>query len=181
MMIWRAMMVWLLLALPVAAQPTVPAEVAPAGPQVLIIDSERLFFETEYGRRISADLAEKSAQLQIENDEIVQSLTEEERSLTQRRPTMDPDAFRAEAAAFDTRVQEVRRDREAKTSELAAEATRARAAFEERVQAVVASIMLERGAAMVMEQRNVILSVRSANITDDAVARINDTLGDGTQ
>ncbi|WP_322892419.1 MULTISPECIES: OmpH family outer membrane protein [unclassified Yoonia] len=175
MMLWRAMIVWLLLALPAAAQPQ------PSGPQVLIIDSERLFFETEYGRRISADLAEKTAALQSENDAIVAQLTEEERSLTQRRATMDADVFRDEAAAFDIRVQEVRRDREAKTVELQAEATRARAAFEERVQAIVANIMIERGAAMVLEQRNVILSVRAANITDDAVARIDAELGDGAE
>lgn len=173
MILWRAIAVWLLLALPALAQQS--------GPQVLIIDSDRLFFETEYGRRIASDLADRTAELQAENDAIVAELTEEERSLTQRRATMDPEAFRAEAAAFDTKVQEVRRARDAKNGELAAEATQARAAFEERVQAIVANLMLERGATMVMEQRNVILSVRAANITDDAIARIDETLGDGTE
>ena len=172
----RALLVWLLLAMPAAAQ-----ELPLPGPPVLIIDSERLFFETEYGRRIASDLAQKSAELQAENDAIAAELTEEERSLTQRRASMEPDDFRAEATAFDVRVQEVRRNREAKTVELQTEATQARAAFEERVQAIVANIMLERGAAMVLEQRNVVLSVRSANITDDAVRRIDEMLGDGTQ
>ena len=173
MILWRAIAVWLLLALPALAQQS--------GPQVLIIDSDRLFFETEYGRRIASDLADRTAELQAENDAIVAELTEEERSLTQRRATMDPEAFREEAAAFDTKVQEVRRARDAKNGELAAEAAQARAAFEERVQAIVANLMLERGATMVMEQRNVILSVRAANITDDAIARIDETLGDGTE
>ena len=171
MIFWRAMAVWLLLALPAAAQPS--------GPQILIIDSERLFFETLYGRRITADIAAKTSELQAENDEIVNQLTEEERSLTQRRSALNPSAFRDEATAFDARVQQVRRDRDAKNIELQAEAARARAAFEERVQAVVANLMLERGAVMVLEQRNVVLSVRAANITDDAIARIDETLGDG--
>lgn len=173
MILWRAIAVWVLLALPAVAQQS--------GPQVLIVDSDRLFFETQYGRRIASDLAERTAELQAENDAIVAELTEEERSLTQRRATMDPAAFRAEAAAFDTKVQEVRRARDAKNGELAAEAAQARAAFEERVQAIVANLMLERGATMVLEQRNVILSVRAANITDDAIARIDETLGDGTR
>jgi Skp family chaperone for outer membrane proteins len=138
-----------------------------------------LFLETQYGRQIASDLAARSAALQAENDAIVAALTEEERSLTQRRPTMDPAAFRAEAAAFDAKVQEVRRARDSKNGELAAEASKARAIFEERAQAVVANLMLERGATLVMEQRNVILSVRTANITDEAIARIDQVLGQG--
>ncbi|WP_019956389.1 OmpH family outer membrane protein [Yoonia vestfoldensis] len=171
MKLWYAIGVWLLLALPAAAQQS--------GPPVLIIDSERLFFETQYGRRIASDLAARTAELQAENDVIVQQLTEEERSLTQRRATMDPAAFRDEAAAFDAKVQDVRRARDAKNGELAAEAAQARANFEDRVQEIVANLMLERGASMVLDQRNVILSVRAANITDAAIQRIDETLGDG--
>jgi Skp family chaperone for outer membrane proteins len=172
MVLWRAIAIWLLLALPAVAQPSQP--------QILIIDSERLFFETQYGRRIATDLAAMTAELQAENDAIVADLTEEESSLTDRRATMDPAAFREEAAAFDAKVQEVRRNRDAKNGELAAEAARARTEFEERVQAIVGNLMLERGATMVLEQRNVVLSVRAANITDAAIARIDEELGDGT-
>jgi Skp family chaperone for outer membrane proteins len=168
MRLWSAIAVWLLLALPLAAQQS--------GPQVLIVDSDRLFLETQYGRQIASDLAARTAAVQAENDAIVAALTEEERSLTQRRPGMDPAAFRIEAAAFDAKVQEVRRAR----GELAAEAAKARAMFEERAQAVIANLMLERGATLVMEQRNVILSVRTANITDEAIARIDQVLGQGT-
>lgn len=171
MRLWSAIAVWLLLALPIAAQQS--------GPQVLIIDSDRLFLETQYGRQIASDLAARTAAVQAENDAIVAALTEEERSLTQRRPGMDPAAFRIEAAAFDAKVQEVRRARDAMNGELAAEAAKARAMFEERAQAVIANLMLERGATLVMEQRNVILSVRTANITDEAIARIDQVLGQG--
>jgi Skp family chaperone for outer membrane proteins len=176
MTVWRAFVIWLMLALPVSAQQSVP----PAPPPVVIIDSERVFFETRYGQKISSDLAAQAAALQAENDQIVQDLTTEERSLTQRRATMDAAAFRAEAAAFDAKVQQVRRDRDAKTAQLQAETATQRGLFEDRVQEIIANVMLERGAMMVLEQRNVILSVRSANITDDVIARIDETLGDGT-
>ena len=89
MVMLRALIVWLMLTLPASAQQN--------SPQILIIESERLFFETLYGRRIAADLAAEAAELQAENDRIVDSLTQEERSLTVRRPEMTPDAFRAEA------------------------------------------------------------------------------------
>lgn len=174
MAIWRAIVVWFLLALPAVSQEQ-------AAPQVLIIDSDRLYFETLYGRRLAADLAAEVNEVQQENDRIVATLTEEESSLTQRRPDMTPEAFRAEADAFDEKVQDVRRARDAKNVELQAASAEARAVFEERVQGIVANIMLERGATMVLEQRNVVLSVRSANITDDVIVRIDAALGDGTQ
>ncbi len=173
MVMLRALIVWLMLTLPASAQQN--------SPQILIIESERLFFETLYGRRIAADLAAEAAELQAENDRIVDSLTQEERSLTVRRPEMTPDAFRAEAEAFDDKVQDVRRVRDAKNVELQVANADARSRFEESVQGIVANIMIERGAALVMEQRNVVLSVRAANITDDAIVRIDAELGDGTR
>ena len=173
MSLLRAFLVWLILALPASAQQT--------SPPILIIDSERLFIETLYGQRLAAELAELAAELQAENDRIVESLTLEERSLTVRRPDMDPEEFRAEAEAFDTKVQEVRRVRDAKNVELQVATAEARSRFEQRVQGIVANMMIERGAAMVMEQRNVVLSVRAANITDDAIVRIDAELGDGSE
>ena len=169
----RAFAIWLMLVLPASAQQS--------GPPILIVDSERLFIETLYGQRIAADLAAQAAELQAENDRIVESLTMEERSLTVRRPDMTPEEFRAEAEAFDTKVQEVRRVRDAKNVELQVATAEARARFEQRVQGIVANIMLDRGAAMVMEQRNVLLSVRAANITDDAIVRIDAELGEGRE
>ncbi|MGJ8587028.1 MAG: OmpH family outer membrane protein [Yoonia sp.] len=171
--ILRAIMVWLILVLPASAQQSSPA--------VLIVDSDRLFLETLYGQRLTAELAEQAAELQAENDRIVESLTLEERSLTIRRPEMTPEDFRAEAEAFDRKVQDVRRVRDAKNVELQIANAEARARFEQRVQGIVANIMIERGAVLVLEQRNVVLSVRAANITDDAIVRIDAELGRGEE
>ena len=173
MRIIRACLLWLLLAVPAAAQE--------ARPPILIIDSDRLYSESDFGRRVAADLAALATEVQAENDRIVETLTQEERSLTLRRPTMTPEAFRAESEAFDAKVQEVRRARDAKNLEFQRANAEARADFEERVQSILANIMIERGAVMVMEQRNVVLSIRAANITDAAIARINAELGDGSQ
>ncbi len=173
MRVLRALLVWMLLALPVSAQQT--------SPPVLIVDSERLFVETLYGQRIARDLAQMAEELQAENDRIVETLTLEERSLTVRRPDMPIEEFRIESEAFDQKVQEVRRVRDAKNVELQVATAEARSQFEQQVQGIVANIMLERGATMVMEQRNVVLSVRAANITDDAIVRIDAQLGDGSR
>lgn len=173
MLILRAVLLWFFLVLPASAQQS--------SPPVLIVDSDRLFLETLYGQRLAAELAKQAAELQAENDRIVESLTLEERSLTIRRPEMTPEAFRAEAEAFDRKVQDVRRVRDAKNVELQVANAEARSRFEQRVQGIVASIMLERGAVLVLEQRNVVLSVRAANISDDAIVRIDAELGTGEE
>ncbi|MEJ6401804.1 OmpH family outer membrane protein [Yoonia sp. 2307UL14-13] len=173
MRIWTAILIWL------AAAVAAPAQETP--PQVLIIDSDRLYAETLYGRRLEAELAAEISAVQDENDRIAETLREEELNLTDRRPDMDPEAFREEARAFDEKVQEVRTSRDAKAVELQAKRAAARARFEEQVQGIVANVMLERGAVMVMEQRNVVLSVRTVNITDDVIVRVDAQLGDGSQ
>ena len=159
-----------------------PAAIAQSnGPPVLIIDSDELYNDTLYGRRLAAELSALQAEFQAENDRIAETLREEELSLTERRPQMTREAFQAEADAFDAKVQEVRRARDAKNVELQAAERTARLTFQNRVQGIVADVMIERGASLVMEQRNVVLSVRAANITDDVIVRIDAQLGDGTR
>lgn len=174
MAVWRAIVVWLLLALPAAAQEQ-------TAPQILIINSDRLYSDTLYGRRLKRDIEELQDAFQQENDRIAENLIEQERSLTLRRPEMTPEAFTEEVDAFDMMVQEVRRAADSKNEELREADLAARAAFEGNVQGIIANVMLERGATMVMEQRSVILSIRSVNITDDVIARIDAVLGEGPQ
>ncbi|SFR40137.1 periplasmic chaperone for outer membrane proteins Skp [Yoonia tamlensis] len=173
MKIWRVLLMCLCAALPARAQEVTP--------QILVFDMNRIYFETLYGRRIADDLNAVATAVQAENEAIVATLTEEERSLTERRPQMTPEDFRAEADAFDAKVQEVRRVRDAKNVELQTASAEQRAAFEERVQGIIANVMFERGAVIVLEQRSVVMSVRAANITDDVIARVDAELGDGTQ
>ena len=175
MMLLRALAMLLLLTTPVVAQQ------AQQVPSVLVIESDRLFVETAYGRRLADELAQQAAIWQQENERIVAELVSEERSLTERRPTMTPEAFRAEAEAFDAKVQDVRRERDAKNQELQQLSAEARASFEERVQTILAAILIDRGASVLLDQRVVILSVSSINITDDAIARIDAELGDGSR
>ena len=170
-----AILVWLGLAF------TAPALAQPVASPVLVIEGDRLFVETAYGRSLAAEIEAQAAEWQQENERIVAELVSEERSLAEQRPDMDPDAFRAAAEAFDTKVQEVRRERDAKTVELQQLGAEARALFEENVRGIIAAIMIERGGQVVLDQRSVVLSIRAVNITDTVIARIDAELGDGGQ
>ena len=173
MKLWRVIVLWMLLALPAAAQDVQP--------QVLIVDIERVYIETLLGRRIEADFSAQAAALQAENDRIASTLIAEETSLTERRPEMTPELFRKEADTFHERAQAVRQSREDAEVALRTAFANARARFEDQIQGVIANIMIERGAVMVMERRSVFLSVRAANITDDVIVRVDAELGDGSR
>ncbi len=158
-------------------------EAAPIGtPQsaVVLIDTDALFRGTLMGKRITAELEVRARELQAENERITSALTAEEKSLTERRPTMDPAAFRKEAEDFDTRVQGIRRARDSAIATFEAERDGAPRAFLEQVRNVVGDLMIERGAAVVLDQRIVFLSLSSVDVTKDAIARIDEVLGDGT-
>ena len=100
-------------------------------------------------------------------------------TLTDRRPTLDPEVFRAQAAEFDMRVQGIRRTRDAAIATFEAERSASPRQFLELVRNVLGELMLERGAVAVLDQRLVFLSLGTVDITQDAIARIDDTFGDG--
>jgi Skp family chaperone for outer membrane proteins len=147
---------------------------------VLTIDPERLYLESLFGQRIAAEVQADAEALDLENQRIEQALIEEERSLTLRRPTMAIEDFRAEATDFDTRVQEIRQAQDAKERSLQQAVGQGQAAFLEAATPILAEIMLNAGAAVILDRRSVFLGVGAVDITDQAIALVNERIGDGT-
>ena len=147
---------------------------------ILTIDPERLFARSEYGQRVAAELREATEALATENRRIEAALTEEEQSLTERRPEMEVEAFRAEAEAFDEKVQQIRREQDAKERELQLVVQRGQEEFREVARPILGEMMIERGAAVILDQRSVFLGIGVIDITDEAVERIDAEIGAGT-
>ena len=148
---------------------------------IMVVDFDRLFGATTYGQRLVTDIAAERAKVQSENDRIASELLAEETALTDARATMDPAAFRAEARAFNERAQAVRVDRDAEQAKLLQLRDTEQSQFLERVRPIILALMLERGAVVTMDRRAVYQAIGGANATADAVALINETLGDGRQ
>ncbi len=157
---------------------TVPQPV-PAISPFLTIDQEEVFTRSAFGRRVQAELEAATAALAAENRAIEAELAEEERRLTELRATMDPAEFRALADAFDARVVAARRTQDAKTRELARRPEEARAAFFRAAVPILAQIVRDRGAMAILDARAVLLSSDAIDITEEAIARLDDTIGDG--
>lgn len=163
-----------LVAAPVSAQ-----GLGVADSVVLVIDPNRLFSETAFGRRVAAEIETQGVALAAENRRIEAELTSEEKALTERRAGMTPEAFRAAADAFDIKVQRTRAEQETKARNLAEESDNAQRRFLGVARPVLENLMLESGASVLLDVRAVLLSSGAANVTDEAVRRIDLAIGDG--
>jgi Skp family chaperone for outer membrane proteins len=180
----RTLLGALMLALSVGAVTPLAAQTAPAGedaalPGILVLNQERLFALSLYGQRIQRELEETSALLAAENRRIEAALTAEELDLTQLRETTEAAAFRQLADAFDTRVEAIRAAQEAKARDLSEQADAAQAQFFERVAPILLDIVRDRGAAVLMDSRAVLLSADRVDVTEAAIAAIDAALGEG--
>ena len=146
---------------------------------ILTIDSERLFAETAFGRRIADEIEEAGRVLAAENRRIEAELTEEEQDLTEKRAEMSSEDFREVASAFDEKVQSIRRQQEVKARALVEKSDAGRVAFLRAAQPVLGQIMQEAGASVILERSSVFFSSNASDITELAVSRIDAAIGDG--
>ena len=157
----------------------VPA--AQIAPTILTVDIDRMFSQSQFGERIGRTFNEGRTALATENRRISDALRAEELALTEQRAEMDADVFRTEAEAFDAKAQAIRRAQDAKERALEETLTAGRAQFLEVTRPILGQLMVDRGAFAILDRRSVLLSLGSIDVTDDAIARINDALGDGAQ
>jgi Skp family chaperone for outer membrane proteins len=147
---------------------------------ILTIDVDRLLAETRFGQRLAADLQARLATLREENERLFDTLRAEELALAEQRPSMDVDAFRAAAEDFDARAERIRAEQDAKEEALNASLDQDRRAFQDAVRPVLGRLMIESGAAVILERRDVLLIASPVDITDEAIAAIDAELGDGS-
>lgn len=145
-------------------------------PPVLTIDQDRLFAETDFGLALQARIESEARALAAENRRIEAELAEEERALTGERPELENDAFRELADAFDEKVQRIRAEQEAKAEALAQVRESGQERFLSQLAPILSEILRERGALILLDRRNVVLSADAIDITDDAIGRVNERL-----
>jgi Skp family chaperone for outer membrane proteins len=140
---------------------------------VLVIDFERAFAESAFGRRLNEEVEREGNAIVAENRRIEAELTAEELRLTEQRATMAPEQFRALADAFDQKVQRLRAEQDAKAEALGSRGEESRIEFLQAARPVLEGLMRETGAAVILERRSVLVAVDSVDITDRAIARID--------
>ncbi|MEH6775116.1 MAG: OmpH family outer membrane protein [Cereibacter changlensis] len=151
-----------------------------AGSQVVTITQERLFQDSRAGQQIQDRYETASRALVAENRRIEAALEAEERDLTARRAQMPPEAFRPLAEAFDEKVEGIRAAQDAKSRALTRQRDEDRQRMLEAAAPILAQMMAERGAMVLIDKNAVVLSFDGIDITEDAVARLDAVLGEAT-
>lgn len=144
--------------------------------QILVLDSERAYLFSVAGQKITKDLEARLANLATENRTIEAELEAEELDLTEKRATTEALEFRGLADAFDQKVRKIRAEQDAKQQELQRLRDADRQSFIESMSPIISRIAIERGASIILERRNVLLSAESVDITEEVIARINQSL-----
>lgn len=170
------------LSAPAAAQPfSTGTDVFALGVGTLLVtlDQERLFDDSDFGQRVTATLVEASQMISAENRAIEATLTAEEAALTELRGTMPPEEFRPLADAFDLRVQALRRQQEERARALGLWRDIEQQRFFEAALPVLTRLLRDTGAVAIIDSRAILLALEEADLTAPAIARMNETLGDG--
>ena len=164
---------------PVSA-PAVAQETEGLRAPVLMLDRNRLFAESAFGKAAEARFEAESKALIAENLQLEQALETEERSLTDQRATLDAAAFQELATAFDEKTEAIRAAQDAKSRAITAKREQDRQQFLQAAVPVLGELMRESGAVAVFDKDMVILSLRGVDITDEAITLIDAALGDGS-
>jgi Skp family chaperone for outer membrane proteins len=147
--------------------------------QIAVIEQDRLFLQTRFGRAMQASAEAARKALQAENQRLEANLEAEERKLTDQRPTMPPEQFRPLAEAFDEKVRGIRQAQDAKARDLTRQSEEDRARFVETAAPILVALMSDLGAVVLIDKSVAVLSMDSVDVTDEAIARIDAVLGDG--
>jgi Skp family chaperone for outer membrane proteins len=144
---------------------------------VASLNSERLFSESLAGKKILDDARDKSTEIAAENRKIEAELEQEERDLTEKRKSLPADEFRKLADAFDKKVVSIRREQNAKATELSQQLDASRRAFSDRVRPVLQKLMQEKGIIFILDEKAIALAAGSGDITDEALRRVDAQIG----
>ena len=162
------------------AVPAVQAQtIGVAQSEILVLDTERFLAHTLIGQQLLADLqAEREARI-IKNRQIEAGLEAEEKALTEMREEKSAEEFRDLADAFNERVQKIRRESERAAADLERQRELIPRKFMQIVEPVLVDLMRDAGGRVILDQRGVLLRLDGVDITDAAIARVNERIGNG--
>lgn len=172
-----ALTILLGLLVPAAALPQVtdfPVGGIVDAPAFLVVDQERVLRESLFGQDLRRTDTEEADLLRAEAEALDRAFEAEELELTEKRPTLPPDEFRALADAFDEKVVRTRQEQQNKANALAQRSEQRQRALFQRLAPVLLAILTETGASAVVDQRTLLIAKGDLNITDEVIKRLDD-------
>ncbi len=129
---------------------------APRSP-VLVVDFDEVFRLSQRGQEILEEFELRSRELADEIARIDLEMAAEEKALTDKRATLSATEFRKLADAFDDKVQALRAEQDQRAQALNRDQANARLEFRQTAFPILGQLMLDAGAVLVVEKRNVLV------------------------
>ena len=143
------------------------------------VDMSQLLRSSDFGKNIIANNNAARQNLQNENNDLEEKLLIEEKELSELRKILSIDEFRPKALEFDKKVTIIRKGQREKEENLNKKARREETDFFKKIYPILYELLIERGGLVLVDQRNAILWDNSVDLTDDAIALINQALASG--
>lgn len=145
-----------------------------AGQPILIVERERLLTESLAGKAVLEKDAEARAALEAEGHRLDEEFRAEELRLTQLRPTIPPEEFRALSEAFDAKVVATRQDQIARAEEETRALQQRHSEFFAQLGPLLFQVMIEKGAGAIIDADRVLVANQSLNITQEVIKRLDE-------
>ena len=140
---------------------------------ILVIDLERAYKTSKFGQSMRDTFNFENQAFNEENKVILNRLKDEEIQLTADRTNLSPDKFAVAAAAFDTKVQEIRKTRLEQIRLVEERFKMLKPMFFRRVDSFFDVIMREFDATAILEKSSVVRSNQNIDITDLLIERVD--------
>jgi len=153
-----------------------PVQAQDIAAPLLILDQDRFFLESDFGKAAVERERAATATLEQENKRIEAELVAEEQALTEDRKTLPPKEFSAKAEAFDQKVERIRSEQDAKARKLTGTRDDDRKAFLQAAVPVLGELLGQKKATAILDKNLVIVSLTAVDVTDEAIAAVNEAL-----
>lgn len=158
----------------------IPRDMGTAVLQLRTLDEDSLFASSAFGQRVLQEIDVASRALEQENEGLLSRLTARELELTAARATLPPAEFRAAADAFDLEAELIRRTQGEKRQRLAQYQDTEQRRFFLLAAPILQDVLIASGAQVVIDARAVIFGVDGMDLTREAIAAVDASLGDGS-
>lgn len=142
-------------------------------PVVLIVDMQRLQRDTAAAQNIREQSTKIRKAIDLAMAAREAKLREEEKELVALREELDPAAFDARTRDFEKRVFERRDFAQRETAKLQAALTDAGNRLRKQIAPILAEIMRERQAQVLLDSSQVVLSINQLEITEEVIRRLD--------
>jgi Skp family chaperone for outer membrane proteins len=143
-----------------------------------IVDIQKIMRESTASVSIRAQIDKVRSSFQTKLDADEERLRSTDEELKRQRAILAPKAFEEKRKAFEEEVLAVQRDVQAQNAMIEQAIGNATGEIRKKVIPILAQIMEERGATVLLDKSQILVSDKSLEVTTTALNRLNKTLPD---